>query len=162
MSISYRHNRPELPRPIKAPVEPDRFEPGDEAHFHPRTFGFRRSRFPILVTKAQFPVESPKRRDFPSSQESDMTTKKKATKKTVAKKANGNGAAKGPGVIATIVDCISKDKGSTADETLAVLTKAFPDRDPDGMRKTVIIQSNKQKTSKEAVEDRGLVYYKRR
>ena len=77
-------------------------------------------------------------------------------------KSNGNGAAKGPGVIATVIECISKEKGSTADETLAVLVKAFPDRDPDGMRKTAIIQSNKNKTSKEAVEDRGLVYYKRR
>ena len=75
---------------------------------------------------------------------------------------NGNGAAKGPGVIATVIECISKEKGSTADETLEVLVKAFPDRDPDGMRKTAIIQSNKNKTSKEAVEDRGLVYYKRR
>jgi hypothetical protein len=34
------------------------------------------------------------------------------------------------------VDCISKEKGSTADETPAVLVKAFPDREPDSMRKT--------------------------
>jgi hypothetical protein len=35
-----------------------------------------------------------------------MTTKKKVAKKTAAKKVtNGNGAAKGPGVIATVIEC---------------------------------------------------------
>jgi hypothetical protein len=37
-------------------------------------------------------------------------------------------------------NCISKDKGATADEIVAVLVKAFPDREADGMRKTVLIQ----------------------
>jgi hypothetical protein len=82
-------------------------------------------------------------------------------KKPAAKKP-ANGAAKPPGVIDTVIDCISKEKGSTVDETLAVLVKKFPDRDPDGMRKTAMIQSNKQRTSKEAVDDRGTVFYKRR
>jgi len=91
-------------------------------------------------------------------------SKKTAAKKTavVKKAANGDGAAKGPGVIATIVECISAADGSTVDETLKVLTKRFVDRDPDGMRKTAMIQSNKQKTSKEAVDGRGTVFYKRR
>ena len=85
---------------------------------------------------------------------------KKPTAKKVAVKTNGSTAK--PGVIATIVDCISKEKGSTVDETLAVLTRKFVDRDPAGMRKTALIQSNKQKTSKEVVDDRGTVFYKRR
>jgi hypothetical protein len=37
-------------------------------------------------------------------------------------------APKGPGVISTIIECISKEKGATADEIVAVLVKVFPDR----------------------------------
>jgi hypothetical protein len=44
---------------------------------------------------------------------------------------------------------------------LAVLLKAFPDREADGMRKTVLIQANKNCTSKETDEKRGRVYYLR-
>jgi len=89
-------------------------------------------------------------------------TKNPAAKKAAVKTANGSTSVNKPGVISTIVDCISKDKGSTVDETLAVLTRKFPDRDPAGMRKTALIQSNKQKTSKEVVDGRGTVFYKRR
>jgi hypothetical protein len=91
-----------------------------------------------------------------------MAKAKKTVKKSAAKKvAKTNSAAK-PGVIATVVDCISKERGSTVDEALAVLTKTFADRDPAGMRKTAMIQSNKQKTSKEVIDGRGTVFYKRR
>jgi hypothetical protein len=82
----------------------------------------------------------------------------------VAKKAktkSGTGAAKAPGVIATIIACISKEKGATADEMLAVLVTKFPDRKADGMRKTVMIQANANCTSKETDEKRGLIYYRR-
>jgi hypothetical protein len=91
--------------------------------------------------------------------------KKAPAKKTTAKKTAAKrpvGLPKKVGVIAAIVECISKEKGSTVDETLAVLVKKFADRNPDGMRKTAMIQSNKQKTSKEAVDGRGTVFYKRR
>jgi hypothetical protein len=88
-------------------------------------------------------------------------TKNPAAKKAAVKTANGSTSVNKPGVISTIVDCISKERGSTVDETLAVLTKKF-DRDPAGMRKTALIQSNKQKTSKEVVDGRGTVFYKRR
>jgi hypothetical protein len=92
-----------------------------------------------------------------------MTAKKTAAKKAAVKKtAKGSTGVNKPGVIATIVDCISKERGSTVDETWAVLTRKFVDRDPDGMRKTELIQSNQQKTSKEAVDGRGTVFYKRR
>jgi hypothetical protein len=43
-----------------------------------------------------------------------------------------------------------------------VLVKKFPDRDPDGMRKTVGIQANKNASSKERDEKRGLYYNRRR
>jgi hypothetical protein len=96
------------------------------------------------------------------------TTKKAADaamKRVIAKKSASAkrpvGLPKKVGVIAAIVECISKEKGSTIDETLAVLVKQFPDRAADGMRKTAMIQSNKQKTSKEAVDGRGTVFYKR-
>jgi hypothetical protein len=39
---------------------------------------------------------------------------------------------------------------------------AFPDREANGMRKTVLIQANKNCTSKEIDEKRGRVYYRRR
>jgi hypothetical protein len=98
--------------------------------------------------------------------ENQMATKSKKTaaKKTavVEKAANGNGAAKGPGVIATSVETISREKGATSEECLAVLVKAFPDRDPDGMIKTIRIQAARNATSKERDQERGLVYFKRR
>ena len=40
--------------------------------------------------------------------------------------------------------------------------KAFPDREADGMRKTVLIQANKNCTSKERDEKCGLICFKRR
>jgi len=36
---------------------------------------------------------------------------------------------------------MSRDKGATTDKMLAVLVKAFPDREADGMRKTLFIQA---------------------
>jgi hypothetical protein len=44
-----------------------------------------------------------------------------------------------------------------------VLVKAFPDREADGKRKTVLIQiqASKNCTSKERDEKRGRVYYRR-
>jgi hypothetical protein len=56
---------------------------------------------------------------------------------------------------------MSRDRGATADEMLAVLVKAFPDREADGMRKTVLIQAAKNCTSKERDKKRGLIYYRR-
>jgi hypothetical protein len=89
------------------------------------------------------------------------SAKKASTKKATATK-RPVGLPKKVGVIAAILESISKDKGSTVDETWTVLKNRFPDRDPDGMRKTAMIQSNKQKTSKEVIEGRGTVFYKRR
>ncbi len=42
-----------------------------------------------------------------------------------------------------------------------MLVKAFPDREADGMRKTVLIQASKNCTSKETDEKRGRVYFRR-
>jgi hypothetical protein len=47
---------------------------------------------------------------------------------------------------------MSRDKGATADEMLAVLVKAFPDREADGMRKTVLIQANKTAPRKRSMK----------
>jgi hypothetical protein len=84
-----------------------------------------------------------------------MTKKAKATKKTAAPKA-------AKGVIATIVDAISRDRGASKVEILEILVKSFPDRDPDGMARTMGIQTSKNCSSKERDEKRGLIYYKRR
>jgi len=85
--------------------------------------------------------------------------KKSAVKKPVA--ARGKSATKttGPGVIDTIVECIAKPNGASADEILAVLTKRFPDREPDSMRKTILIQANKNAKKKDTDDKRGKVYY---
>ena len=102
-------------------------------------------------------------------QTTETATKKSPKKKAPAKKTAAKATTKRPvglpkkvGVIAAIVECIEKEKGATVDETLAVLVKKFPDRPADGMRKTAMIQSNKQKTSKEVIDGRGTVFYKRR
>jgi hypothetical protein len=94
-----------------------------------------------------------------------MTVTKKtktATKKPAAKTAKGSTPANKPGVISTIVEMISREEGASKDEILKILVKKFPDRDPDGMSKTIIIQANRNKSSKETIEDRGIVYYNRR
>ena len=70
-------------------------------------------------------------------------------------------AAARPGVIATIVETISRKQGATADETVEILKKSFPERDPAAMRSTVLIQAAKHCTSKSRDEKRGLVYYRR-
>ncbi len=67
-----------------------------------------------------------------------------------------------PGVIAAIVETMSRASGATLDETVAVLSKKFPDRKVKSMTSTAKIQLNKNATSKEKDEKRGLVYYKRR
>jgi hypothetical protein len=150
MPLVYRHNAQETPRPPRAPSEdPEPYHPSDAIDYRPRTL-----RPPILLTIQSQADESPviPRPDSgaaESQKENPMAAKKKV-------------ATDRPGVIATIVENISKAKGATADETLEVLTKAFPDRDPDGMRKTVLIQSAKQCTSKEKDDKRGIVYFKRR
>jgi hypothetical protein len=156
--LVYRTNVPEKPRPPKAPFKRE-WRAQDGLDWRPRTLYFKRRRPPISLSKAQSPVESPKTQSDVGCppQEIQMAAKKAKTKKSTAAKP----ATKGPGVITTIIDCISKDRGATADEMVAVLVKAFPDREADGMRKTVLIQANKNCTSKETDEKRGLIYFRR-
>lgn len=86
---------------------------------------------------------------------------KKAAKKSGAKKAvkAKSDKPRGPGVIATIIETIGRANGASANEILEVLVKKFPDREPDSMRKTVMIQANKNAKSKERSEKRGVIYY---
>lgn len=156
MPLVYRVNVPEKPRPPKAPAKRE-WHPQDGIDWRPRTLCFKRP--PNSLSTLQLQVESPMTQQpdvaaVDAAQEIEMATKSKP-KKTVAVKA------KGPGVIATILETMSRDKGATADEMLAVLVKAFPDREADGMRKTVLIQASKNCTSKERDERRGLVYFRR-
>jgi hypothetical protein len=67
-----------------------------------------------------------------------------------------------PGVIETIVATISRAKGASLDEIVAALVKAFPDRDPDGMRNTARLQASRNASHKSRDDKRrGLIYYKR-
>ena len=60
-------------------------------------------------------------------------------KAPVEKAATKAKAVKGPGVISTIIETISK-RPATKQEILDVLCKRFPDRAADGMKATVSIQ----------------------
>ena len=82
-----------------------------------------------------------------------------ATKSKKAKKSSANGGTAKPGVIATIVETIGRPTGASINELVAVLSKQFPDREPDGMRATCRIQANANARRKDRTEKRGLVYY---
>ena len=92
-----------------------------------------------------------------------MATTKSKAKKSAAKKpaAKTNGNAK-PGVIATIIETISRPTGASMDELITILTKRFPDRKPASMAKTCSIQANANAKSKDRDEKRGLVYFGKR
>ena len=65
------------------------------------------------------------------------------------------------GVIASIIEVISREKGGTIEEIVAVLSKRFPDRDETGMTNTARLQANNNCTTKARIEGRGLVYFRR-
>jgi len=106
-----------------------------------------------LVDFGPKPVEEQTAHEGPE-QEADMA-KKKATKK----KATGE---RKPGVIACIVELISRPQGATIDQMIAVLTKKFPDRKAKSMTSTCKIQANKNATTKDKNKDGAVVYYKKR
>ena len=89
-----------------------------------------------------------------------MATKAKKTfvKKPAKAKSSNGGTAK-PGVIATIIDTIGRPSGASINELVAILSKRFPDREPDSMRATCRIQANANAERKDRTEKRGLVYY---
>lgn len=96
---------------------------------------------------------------MPRKAKSATKTKSKAKSAKRASNGNGNGAKRGVGVIATIIETISRDRGGSLEEILAVLTKKFPDREAEGMTRTVRIQANKNARKKDRDDKRGLVYY---
>jgi len=83
---------------------------------------------------------------------------KKAAASNARKRVAANGASK-PGVIATIIETMKRDKGGSQEEILAVLVKKFPDREEKGMRKTIQIQAPKHAKKKVHDDKRGLVYH---
>jgi hypothetical protein len=165
MVLAYRYNPTEPPKIVLKPRRRKRqWRPQDEVDWnsrihHRRVTNAAADRLKALRAMQLCSVESGLTGSDgePAQETNNMAKKAKATKKTAAPK-----AAKGPGVIATIIDCISKEKGATADEIVAVLVKTFPDREEAGMRKTTIIQANRNCSSKDKDEKRGLVYFKRR
>lgn len=91
-------------------------------------------------------------------EEGQMATKKSKSK-SKAKKANGTGAKKGPGVIATIIETMKRDRGATIEEMVGVLKGKFPSRSVKGMTSTCKIQAAKNAKKKDKDEKRGLVYF---
>lgn len=88
----------------------------------------------------------------------------KGDKAQAAKKGQAGAKAKsdkpkGPGVIATVIEIINRDKGASVEEMVEILSKKFPEREVKGMTSTIRIQANKNNKRKEKDEKRGLVYY---
>lgn len=115
---------------------------------------------------AEFPKPDPKAPKPPPKVEvvsaaKDRTKPGSKTKggKVSATSKGKEGGVKKVGVIATIVETMSRKSGASVPEIVAVLLKKFPDRDEKGMTSTVRIQANKQSTSKEKDDKRGTVYY---
>ena len=92
------------------------------------------------------------------SEENNMAkkTKSKTAKKTGVKKERK------PGVIAAVIDMISRDNGATIAQIVAVLVKKFPDRKEKSMTSTAKIQANKNATSKDKNASGDVVYFKKR
>jgi hypothetical protein len=141
----------------QAEPEPDPIE-ADGINWKPRNL------FPIFGANVLLKVEySGQDRHTLIQPHEDIQMPK--AKKPAAKKVSSSTAAakpKGPGVIETIIATISRERGATADEVLEILKGKFPDRDPDGMRRTIGIQAPKNCTSKDDDQKRGRVFYKRR
>jgi hypothetical protein len=151
--------------PPKTPIEPEVFDAGDGIDYRPRMLYRPPISSATIGRVAEYPGQD---RHSPVQPHEDIQmakAKKTAVKKTVAKKVaktkSGTPANK-PGVIAMIVEIISRETGASAQEILAVLVRKFPDREPAGMRKTIGIQASRNASSKEKDEKRGIVYFNRR
>jgi hypothetical protein len=72
----------------------------------------------------------------------------------------GGPGSKGVGVIATIVEAFSRDKGANIDEIVEILVKKFPDREVKGMTSTARIQVKRQGAIMVPDDKRGKVYYR--
>lgn len=101
-----------------------------------------------------------------AQESNEMATKPRTAKKAKAvKKAKTNGstkkvkATKGPGVIATILETIKRERGASKEEIIAVLVKACPDRKEKSMRNTINMQVSRHAKKKTKDDKRGLVYY---
>jgi len=81
-----------------------------------------------------------KGKDKKAADKADKAPKAPKDKAPKAPKAPKDKKEKGPGVISSILDIITKDGPVTKDKILAKLVKLFPDREEDKMKKTVAVQ----------------------
>jgi hypothetical protein len=149
MPLCYRHNahsewkppqKPLIDTEAEALIDPDGNDPDWWRDWRPKNA--------ISSTRLLVECSGQGRHLPPQPQEHSMTTKKA---KPAAK----------PGIIATIIATISRDRGASKNEILKILTDKFPDRAPESMTRTVGIQAPRQCTSKQDEEKRGRVYYRR-
>lgn len=122
---------------------------------------------------AEFPVPDPEAKPAPKkladtkkkvaakpAKKSAAKAKAKAPEKPAKKGAAKAGGIKKVGVIATIVELMSRKNGASIPEIVEGLMEKFPDRDEKGMTSTARIQANKHQKSKEKDDSRGgMVYY---
>jgi hypothetical protein len=167
MVLVYRFNLPDLkPRPKIIP-EPETWEPDDSRWYRPRILyrGVSNSGEiqPSVVydhgdTHRDVAVAVPTGANAMTTKKAKAKARKTSPKKkSVAKRAaktNGTGHV---GTIDVIVATISRDKGATVQECLAVLKSKFPDREL--MIGTVRTQVHRHSTKSERDEKRGLIYF---
>jgi hypothetical protein len=94
-------------------------------------------------TKKVAKKKTVKKKAASASKPTKKVAKKATKKKTAAAPAKKVAKKKGPGVLSTIADLLqaaSAKKPITKAEIAAKLEKAFPDRDPESMAKTVGVQ----------------------
>jgi hypothetical protein len=122
------------------------------------------------ATDAPLPKLPPTPHDKPVTDKPDEQPKKSKTKAKGNSKDKPAAPAKGkkpppkprggPGIITTITEMIVRKIGASVDEMLAALSKQFPDKNPKGMRSTIITQMGRQGASKRDDDKRGKVYFK--
>ena len=120
----------ELYSEIKAGIKDDYVDKKDRDKFTEETINFfvTQKLIPVNGTKE---VASPKPKAKAKKTKSSKSSKSSKTKETKAKK---------PGVIATIVSTIQDHGPVTKEKILQVLTKKFPEREPESMAKTINAQ----------------------
>ena len=88
----------------------------------------------------------------------EAVAKAKVAPKPAAKKAVKAPTEKKVGIISTIIDLMSADKGATIDSMVAALSKKFSDHQPEKLRATARVQTSRQHARKEKDAD-GVAHY---
>src|SRR5437899_10106614 len=126
MVLAYRFNAPEPPRTPAIATPEEVFQPGDDQIY--------RARVSPVTTRTIMAYSASTQPWVVITQEQEVMLRKSKSK------TKGVGG-KGVGIIAKIIETISRDRGASIDEIVAVLSKHHPDRDEAGMAATARVQA---------------------